>query len=287
MELSIQEIYGQIGEEVCKRYLKLYMDSFVRADTIDFIGTSLLSKEGNSHFDVSNLREVAVKCGESRYCEFLPDRRPCLNSTFYEKNFKANRFAAFFKNARSKKYNNYCAVRNTKVILDTYLDDLWVGNDKFIRDYLICHYFIQNHYYIESRKRRYDSLNEAEVKSFHKYWSGHPGRLDFFGKRGEVFYCIDSKVNSSRLSLWQQVRMAWMQRCGYTSQVYNVHFNCPDNNELRSIYSQRGISMAIRYLEPQLNVIEFEIAKYPGAASIINDEANIINVAKNMFVWIR
>lgn len=284
MKISIQKIYGNIGEEVCQRHLAAHMDSHVRADEFNFIGSSLLKPEIKPSFDISDIREVSEKCRNSGYCEFVGNERPCLKDDFFTPNFEAVSLLNF-KDTGDEKYRWYCAIRNTKLEIDSYKEGKFSGKDQFIRDYLICHFFIQNYYYREAERRDYNGLNETEKKEFHKYWNGHPGRLDFFAHSGERFYCIDSKVNSSRLSLWQQVRLSWMQSCGHICQIYSVKFKCADKDKLTAIYCSEGVEAAIDHLNPQVHIIEYESSKYPEAERLVADREKLLKISREKYVW--
>jgi len=284
MEISIQKIYGNIGEEVCRNYLSENMEEYTRSDSINFIGSSLLSSDFNSKFDVSDIKNITKFCQKSGYCDFSKNEMPCQNKTFFNENYSAINLLNH-KDTGDKKYRWYCSIRNTKIELQNYNQKKHTGADKFIRDYMLCHYFIQNNYYEKLISKPYGKLTDQERKVHKKYWNGHPGRLDFFSYLNNKFYCIDAKVNTSRLSLWQQVRMAWMQKQGHISQIFNVKFNCKNKESLISIYINEGISSAISSLEIEKTIIDYDPSRYPEAEEIISDQEKVVETAQSKFVW--
>ncbi len=282
--MSIQQIFGHIGEEVCESYFAENMDYYTRADEYNFLGSSFLKEQVNPKFDISNLEDIAARCRDSGYCGFSPSEMPCKKSCFFEKNYNATSLLNF-RDTGDDKYRWYCAIRNTKVELDKYDGSNFSGVDKFVRDYMVCHFFIQNYYYREAENNPYNSMSEAKRKEFHKYWRGYPGRLDYFACSGTNLYCIDSKVNRSRLSLWQQIRMAWMHGQGYRSQIYNVKFKRSDKDELKEVYMNEGVGSAIDMLNPLIQIVDYDPSKYPEAEKMISDRENIFSTARERFVW--
>lgn len=284
MELTIQKVIGEIGELYCEQYLSENMDSFCRGDRFVFVGTSLIKRDFSSDFDISDFREIATLCAKSGYCEFSDKKKPCKHNEFYEINENASRLLDF-KDTGDNKYRWYCALRNTKVILDNYEGRGFVGADKFVRDYLVCHYFVENLYSTDSRVRTFSFLDEKSQKEHRRYWSGHPGRIDFFGKRNSNFYCIEVKTNGSRLTLWQQIRLAWMYHNGHTSQIYNVIFELPQKDRLLSVYTNDGLVAALELVKPELRIIDYQPLKYPEAEMMIEDRESVFEMANIKFKW--
>jgi len=280
-ELSISEIFGVIGERFTANYLSENMDFYVKADSVDYMGVHLLQSEFSQEFDFTNLYAATEKCRKSKYCMICNDQRPCLKDVFYQKNIGAITYADY-PDTGDDKFRRYCSIRLTKSILMEYGIAEYFGSDKFINDYLICHNFIRNYYYKAVREKPFNPLSDSDMREFHKLWKGHPGRLDYFAKADDIYYCIDSKVNSSRLSLWQQVRMSWMNQCGHNSRIYNIKFNAHNKEDIKNIFLEEGIDSAIDFLKPTLNIINYDPSKYPKAEELISNKQQVINIAKEL-----
>lgn len=282
--LTIQKIIGNIGERFVAIYLSKNSDSFVRADKIDFLAHHLLLPDSASPFDIENLSDITAKCRNGKFCRIAESERPCRKKEFYKPNPDATP-AIDLPNTGDNKIRWYCAVRITKTCLDDYKSYQTTPQNKFISDYLICHYYIENLYQQKLKAAPFNTLSKEEKKQFLSYWNGHPERLDFFAKINNQFHCIDAKVNSSGLSLWQQTRMAWMTKCGHTAQIFHVKFQY-DKTALNDTYCNEGVDAALATVSPEQNVIDFATSEFPDAEKLVSDTAQLITVAQSKFRWL-
>lgn len=279
---TIQKVLGDIGESFVQKHLSINSDSSVRADAFEYLGLHLLRERIDEDFDYSSeaIRALTERCRNSSKCvRFDPRKRPCLKDDFYKKNYNAI-LSLDWHNTGDDKFRFYCANKLSKLEVRSYLEDVSPRN-QFILDHLLCSSFIGNHYQLEAKAGKdYLSMSEVEKKEWNKYWNGHPGRLDFFAKKDGDYYCIDAKVNSSRLSLWQHVRMNWMMKCGYISQIYNVKVKYPDKEKLITTYSEEGVESAIDLVEAELNIINYNYSMSEHAEKIVSDRKNFLSIAQ-------
>lgn len=79
---------------------------------------------------------------------------------------------------------------------------------------------------VEEAERMKDA-NRASMKksSFPK---GHPGRFDFVCIKDGVYFATEVKVNSSKLSYWQKLRLTMLQYFGVPSLLVKVSVNKED-----------------------------------------------------------
>lgn len=288
---SIQKILGDIGELFVQRHLSNHSDSYTKSDKIDFLAQHLLQEDLKENFDYSidAIRALTQRCRNSTKCvRFDPSMRPCLNDEFYRRN-KYPEQSIDIHETGNNKFRFYCANKLSKLEIMSYLEQFSPRN-KFILDYLFCSSFIHNYYQSESIARDeagkdYLNMSELEKKEWSKYWKGHPGRLDFFAKKNDDFYCIDSKVNSSKLSLWQHVRMNWMMKNGHISQIYNVKIKYPDKEKLIKTYVKYSANAALELVSPELHIIDYEYSMSDEAERLVSDQENFIKIAQMTFPW--
>lgn len=283
-KISKQKLLGILGEFYCETILSKTMDSYTRADKLNFIGTSYLHESCHNDFDYTNMPSVITRCQDSGYCEIEDDIKPCLTKDFLKPNYDATDYIDY-PDTGDNKFRPYCSVRHTKVEVDHYKFNTLSGSDKFVRDHLLCNTFIENLYSIDSKANDYNTMEPEERKVHHKYWNGHPGRLDFFAKKDSRFFAIDSKVNTSKLNLWQQVRLSWLQKCGYSAQIYNVIIDTKNIEKLIQTYLKEGIKTTLEEANPSLKILDHEPKKNPHAESLISDMEKVINIAKSSFIW--
>lgn len=284
---TIQKVLGDMGENFVQEHLSTHSDSYVRADGIDYLTLHLLRKDLNENFDynIGAIRSLTERCRNSSKCvRFDPSKRPCLKDEFYKKNYNAIS-ALDWHDTGDDKFRYYCATKLSKLEIMSYLEDFSPRN-QFILDYLMCSSFIQNYYYSKPNAEKNDSYMTAlQQKESRKYWIGHPGRLDFFAKNESEHYCIDSKVNSSKLSLWQHIRMNWMMKCGYVSQIYNVKIKYPDKDKLIKTYSEEGVNSALELVKPELQIINYNYSMSEEAEKLVSNREKFLYTAQMTFPW--
>lgn len=284
---TIQKVLGDIGESFVQKHLSIYSDSYVRADKINYLAQYLLCKDLHEDFDynINAIRSLTERCRNSLKCiRFDAAQRPCLKDDFYEKNYNPIPYLDLH-NTGDDKFRYYCANKLSKLEIKSYLKNSPPRN-QFILDYLICSSFIENYYQSEyMTSKNYSNMSELEKREWHKYWRGHPGRLDFFSKNDNKYYCIDSKVNSSKLNLWQHIRMNWMMKCGYISQIYNIKIKYLDKDKLIKIYLEDGVDSAIKLADPELNIIDYNYSMSEAAEKLVSDRENFLRIAQMEFSW--
>lgn len=284
---SIQKVLGEMGENFVQKHLSTHSYSHVKADEINYLAQHLLREDLSEDFDynIDAIRSLTDRCRNSSKCvRFAANKRPCLKDDFYEKNYNPSPYVDLHDTGNDK-FRYYCANKLSKLEIMFYLENFSPRN-RFILDYLMCSSFIDNYYQSESAARKnYLNMSELEKKEWHKYWSGHPGRLDFFAKKDDEYYCIDSKVNSSKLSLWQHIRMNWMMKCGYVSQIYNVKIKYPDKEKLIRIYLENGINSAIESVAPELHIIDYNYSMNEEAEQLVSNRESFLRTAQMIFPW--
>lgn len=282
---TIQKVLGDIGENIVQKHLSTHSDSYVRADSIDYLALHLLREDLNENFDynIEAIRSLTERCRNSSKCvRFKPSKRPCLKDEFYKKNYDASS-ALDLHDTGDDKFRYYCATKLSKLEIMSYLEELSPRN-QFILDYLVCSSFIKNYYYSESKaKINYSYMTALQQKERRKYWIGHPGRLDFFAKNEGKYYCIESKVNSSKLSLWQHIRMNWMMKCGYIAQIYNIKIKYPDKEKLIKTYSEEGVNSAIELVKPELHIINYSYSMSEEAEKLVSNREKFLCTAQVKF----
>lgn len=288
---SIQKVLGEMGEHFVQRHLSSHSDSYTRADGINFLAEHLLREDLKEDFDYSAdaIRALTDRCRSSSKCvRFDANERPCLKDEFYEKNYNFD-LGMDEHDTGDNKFRYYCADKLSKLEIMSYLEEFSPRN-QFILDYLITSFFIDKYYQSDSLAREaagkdYSNMSELEKKEWSKYWNGIPGRLDFFAKKNGKYYCIDAKVNSSKLSLWQHVRMNWMMKCGHISQIYNVKIKYPDKEELIKTYAKYGVNSALELASPELQIIEYDYSMSDEAEKLVSDRESFLNIAQMTLPW--
>ncbi|QTP59567.1 VRR-NUC domain-containing protein [Billgrantia antri] len=72
-------------------------------------------------------------------------------------------------------------------------------------------------------RKEAERMKDANRKALKKTFpAGHPGRYDFIGLKNGQYEAIEIKVNTSRLSYWQKVRLGLLQKHGYPVKVVRV-----------------------------------------------------------------
>jgi hypothetical protein len=117
---------------------------------------------------------------------------------------------------------------------------------------------------------KYDLNDSAQLKEYLKSSSrqgrqGHPGRIDLFGYKDTQYYCLEVKTNSSKLSLWQVIRLNWMKEHGFAAAIVRVSLKYQDKNHLLEMYNSSASKMEelLEILNPTISIEEFELSNYP------------------------
>jgi len=282
-EISISELFGLIGEHCTEKYLTANMDCFIRADRSNFLASSFLSPHHRREFDISDLHDLTQKCQKhGKLCEFDKRIRPCLKPDFFEPNYDPLPYMNLHETGDDK-IRWYCALRFSHLAIQHYDGLLTDAPGKFLTDHLVVHFYLDNLGWGRQIIKEKYPFDGAESNRFQK---GYPGRLDYFAKGSGSFFCIDSKVNTARLNLSQQIRMAWMQRCGHKSQISHVSFVAPDKERVREVYLHDGIEAAVDLVKPTLEIIDYDQYKFPIAERIVNDRDAFLVIAKHRFGFI-
>jgi len=245
-EASEREDYahylGDLGEIFAIDYLFKEGFKFCRADKIDFLGHSLLSGE-NHIFDctVRELDELSKQCRETFMCSV--ENTPCKNKQADFLKFNPNA-AKTCEQGSDGNFSWFCAHKlSYAAILDEQPTFGPQGN--FMRHHL------QIHNYILNSLDQSGTLEGADLMY-------KPGRLDFFAYKDGRYYCLDSKVNTSSLSKWQRLRLAWMQQFGYFSGVIRVRFDNKRKDFLVKEFENRDFNTLYKELLPQIAFEEYK-----------------------------
>lgn len=270
------EIYGDLGERFCEEYyLSEEMDDYARAELFSGIGTSLLDNRYNGNFDVQDMRVMASSCRVFNIyhgiCGHPRESMPCRHDEFYEFNSSPCHLLNYL-DIGCKKYSWYCSMRNTYVFLE---DEGGSSHlDRFLRDYLLCHFFIVNLY-----QNKGEVLSVKERSFLNSKWKFHPGKIDYFSVKDGKYYCVEVKTNKSDLSIWQKLRLVWMSSRGHGAKVCRVNFNIPEYKKIRDLYLLSP-SEALGAIDDKSYAIE-DVCEYsyPEVDFLLNDENRFMRLA--------
>lgn len=122
-------------------------------------------------------------------------------------------------------YNQSFLIVN--LIVTKYIDTAW---HEFLKNNPLP-YNIDDFKYAERvhGKHKSDELKDINREHLKKFPSGHPGRYDFIArdKDGKI-YAVEVKVNSSKLSYWQVIRLSLLKRFGCDVIIANVSITKDD-----------------------------------------------------------
>jgi len=258
---NIPKIYGNLGELFALDSLLKSGHTVCRADGIVSVGHSFITnKYADFDFSLADLQKTATTCPKHSLCRV--HGMPCQNrkATFYRYNPDA---PDMYIPTKDGLFTHFCGHKLTYAAIQEESDGLVKDErSRLLRDYLRIHIYIQS-FYDESAKAHPYPTNPIEQKVWRKYWDNHPGKLDFFAAKDGKYMCLDAKVNSSALSKWQAMRLAWMQSLGYRCGVVRVCFKAPDNDKLTEQYTGRAFDEIAATLNPTIVFEEFDINQQP------------------------
>jgi len=257
-----QRIFGEIGESFAYEYLEKHGYKVFFSDEINNIAHSLLT---NSFyvFDVTEdeIKSLCKRCRKKYQC--ISDRPPCK---FYPNIFfKPN---IFYKDnlstiPNSNKFSLHCAHKLTFTCIN---NDSLISSKQgnFLTRYMQIHHYIFNYYTKNSSKIPIEIESGGKVpKVWHKYWEGHPGRLDFFVEKNNDYSTWDVKVNNSKLSKWQLIRLAWMKQFGYKCGIIRILFNDKEFYKIKKYWQKEDYQSIYNIITPEIRFEEVNINDYP------------------------
>ena len=283
MEISFQQVSGAIGEYYAAKTLIENGYSVCRADSINFLGHSLLNDASLKEFDCSELEKLSSLCRRFYKCQV--DNYPCKNSVSEFFQFNRDPVPYFrFPSTGDNKFRFYCAINMTYIVT---LDKCGLICEKSscpIRSYLKINGYIHNFYDYYPRKFKHD--DPVQHKEWSNLWAGHPGRIDFFAHRNGQSFLIEVKVNKSEPSKWQIVRLDWMKKEGFGSYIFRVKFAVKDKEQLRQLFTEGKNDVALELLQPSYEMVEFDLNEFIKAKVIIPSREDVLRYNKMGFHWI-
>ncbi|WP_114325129.1 hypothetical protein [Candidatus Colwellia aromaticivorans] len=96
--------------------------------------------------------------------------------------------------------------------------------NKFLKDNIKVHRFIQRYIVYKN----FYETNFKETRKKYKF-SQHPGRYDLAAYKGDKYYAVEVKGNSSKLSHWQEIRLGLLKRFGHEARLLKVQFTSDKN----------------------------------------------------------
>ena len=250
--LTINQVLGKLGERFATTILAETGYKVCRADEIHEVGHSLLIRGSLNEFDCGNLHTLAQLCAELLVCEVR--NRSCKNprSVFYSFNPKPDLID--YPNTGNRRFRHYCAYQMSYLVILDKCSAVCSHKVCPIKSYLMIDSYIRNLWNCWSPSRFRNTWGQ--------HTDGHPGRIDLFAFKNGKHYCLEVKVNTSRLSIWQILRLNWMKEQGFESCVFRVLLNVRDKEQLVDLYNQSKIVEAFEIVDAKYEIEEFSLSKH-------------------------
>lgn len=84
----------------------------------------------------------------------------------------------------------------------------------------------------EGREEEAESMKNKNRKALKEFPKGHPGRYDFILEREGENTALEVKVNKSRLSYWQKMRLSLLRKFNQRTMVVNLKISKDDIDSL-------------------------------------------------------
>ena len=153
-----------------------------------------------------------------------------------------------------------------------------------MKSYLAIDNYIHNFY--NNNHKKISLQGSSQYKEWSKLWYGYPGRIDLFGFKDGNYYCFEVKVNTSRLSRWQIIRLHWMKEQGYNSHILSVSLTNRYKKELVDLYHQSNIADIIESLNPRCDMKEFKLSDYQNSYEFVPSNEEVEYYSKIDYQWI-
>ena len=283
MEISFQKMLGSIGEYYAVKTLTDKGYSVCRADNINFVGHSLLTDASLRELDCSEIEKLSGLCRRLYRCEVA--NYPCENSVseFFQPNRDPIPYLRF-PNTGDNKFRFYCAINMTYIVVLEKCRLICERKTCPIRSYLKIDSYIHNLYNYYPRKLKLD--DPVQYGEWSRFWGGHPGRIDLFGHRNGETFCIEVKVNKSRPSKWQVIRLEWMKREGFGSHIFRVRFDSREKEQIKQMFMEDKNDEILELLQPDYEIEEFDLSEFIKVKDSIPSREDVILYNKMGFHWI-
>ncbi|WP_227369474.1 hypothetical protein [Halomonas sp. M20] len=224
------------------------------------------------------IKNLAIECRDCSSCAMrdnLPDQAPCANiQAFLEKDWLDSIepynpfFHATYDNngleikLKGHRLVTHCLDHFTDMLLGKHKQVAPYGKDFILTNMLISDYVMacwRKHMKTEAlpypgdeimkARARKDTESEERMKqanrtAMKKFPAGHPGRYDFIGNKNGECIAFEIKVNSSKPSYWQKVRLGLLQKYGHKAKVIYIKMN------------KAQIGLATKGTEPECDRLE-------------------------------
>ena len=238
-------IKGIFGEMYCKSFLDNNKISYINFDRfkLDLFGFSYHRVHSNyfdyqhSHkFDVESktFLKLIKKCSESGTCPY-GEIRPCSHNIL---EFDLNAYLGGVKASCSGKLLQFVDI-----------EDSYTQKEKFILINSKVSMFLKDAQFCSIG---FPQLAELCMKS------KSIGRIDFFcSDDNDELYCLEVKVNTSRLSLTQEFRLGVLSYFGFKSKIFKVKMKEIDFDDFINFLDTEGIAKTFEYFEMSHQIVDF------------------------------
>lgn len=190
-----------------------------------------------------DIASLCKTCREKYGCELSQSKHPpCAIASFpFDKRSWDSTYSGidslFYSENKAKGLLPKCQTQLQEIAMSEAHSDLIIDAE-FIRDNQKVNKYIQCIWRMHCSGEEYGGS--------HSFPAGHPGRYDFVAEKQGVYAPIEVKVNSSKLSHWQRIRLSLLWRLGYSSMVAKVKIG------------KTGVDQALNGEEPSEYNIEYE-----------------------------
>lgn len=239
-----------------------YFDTFSLYNTItaEWQNSDIPSWADIPYSNIKSCAEICKKHSECSIRDHKPKHAPCFKTEhFLEKDWLSSIYPAFPPLLNDENGNPIplqghrvvfeCLKKILLISIGKHLIDPDHSQNNFILDNILVTKYIDNYYEIwvktqpplpysavqltkELEKNgaagveKLLDINRAALKQ-RKFigQDSYPGRYDFIGFKNGHLYAIEVKVNTSKLTYWQKVRLGCLQMLGYKVKIIQVTIN--------------------------------------------------------------
>lgn len=239
-------IKGIFGEMYCKKILDDKNIQYINYDLfkLDLFGFSYGKVHSNyfdyqysEKFDLESASFVNLinKCLDSCTCPY-GEIKPCSDNVL---NHNLNAYLGVVR--------SHCANKLTKFVN---IEDFYKKKEKFI--------LINSKISLLFRDASNNSLKYFPELSEYCKKNNSVGRIDFFCMDdNEEPYCIEVKVNSSKLSLAQEFRLGVLAYFGFKSKIFKVKIKEFEYDNFINYLDTEGVEKTFKYLEMNHELVDF------------------------------
>lgn len=297
-KLTIADVLGDIGECAATDWLGKQGYRVCRADVIENIGHSLWIRDSLSECDCQRLTLLTGMCAERPKCG-VPNV-PCQNAAneFFAFNPSPPQFLPGFILAEGDNHfrHHYCGTHLSYLAITGQCDSTCDVAPCFIKAYLQINAYIKNLYSLHAtspERRKHFGLDPTDPiwlpardsAQWTQFWSGHPGRIDFFGVKDGEPVCLEVKANKGRLSRWQFIRLQWMKNQGFNANIVRVKLDTTSKNELLRLFNDSKKDEAFAMSKPECHLEEIDGDCYEDFRQLVPDPQKIQEYNTKCSCW--